>query len=183
MLRPRPGQANVGRTTVLLPHSMFVDQFHISNPCTRVQYAEAACPRRSVIGTAKAWSPLLDEPLTGKVYFRSNGGERELPDVVLDLHGLFHIEQVGYVDSRHERLRTRFTQVPDAPISRVAIHFFGGRRGLLENSQDLCAHPQRARLTLAGQNGASLVRAHQRISTTCPKPKKKKKARRAHRRR
>ena len=139
VLTPKAGDANLKRTTVLLPHSMFIDQFHVGNPCTRVQYAEgdgqgSECPKKSILGTVKAWTPLLDEPLQGKVYFRANGGARELPDVVLNLNGLFHIEQVGFVDSKHERLRTRFTTVPDAPISKVVIKFFGGKRGLLENS-------------------------------------------------
>jgi hypothetical protein len=54
------------------------------------------------------------------VYFRSNRGERELPDIVLDLHGPLHIEQVGFVDSRHGGLRTRFLSLPDAPRLQVA---------------------------------------------------------------
>ncbi len=160
VLTPKAGDANLKRTTVLLPHSMFIDQFHISNPCTRVQYAEgdgqgSKCPKASILGTVKAWTPLLDNPLEGKIYFRSNGGARELPDVVLNLNGQIHIEQVGFVDSRHERIRTRFTTLPDAPISRAVINFFGGKRGLLENSAELCAQKQKARVTLAGQNGRS----------------------------
>jgi hypothetical protein len=175
ILRPRGGDANIGATTVLLPHSQFIDQFHISNPCTRVQFAEAGgagagCPKGSVLGTVKAYTPLLDQPLTGKIYFRSNGGERTLPDVVLSLDGQFHIEQVGFVDSRHGRVRTRFAAIPDAPISRVLIKFFGGARGLLENSTNLCAHNQAAHVTLKGQNG-KVQAGNTVIATSCGKGK------------
>jgi hypothetical protein len=173
VLRPRPGQANIGATTVVLPHSQFIDQFHLHNPCTRVQYAEdggngAGCPAGSVLGTVTAWTPLLDEPLEGKIYFRTNGGERDLPDVVLSLDGLFHIEQIGFVDSVHERIRTRFASVPDAPIEKVVINFFGGKKGLLENSAPLCAHKQIAHVFLGGHNGRS-TEGDQVIQTSCGK--------------
>ena len=188
VLTPKPGDANLARTTILFPHSMFIDQFHVGHPCTRVEYYEGAgqganCPKSSILGTVKAWTPLLDEPLEGKVYFRSNGGERELPDTVLNLKGQFHIEQVGFVDSKHERLRTRFASVPDAPISRVVIKLFGGKRGVLENSADLCASKQKARLTLAGQNGRSEAGNTVMQTPTCKKKKKAKRHARHGRRR
>ncbi len=187
VLTPKPGDANLKATTVLLPHSMFIDQFHISNPCTRVQYAEGAgqganCPAGSILGTVKAWTPLLDNPLEGKIYFRTNGGERELPDVVLNLNGQFHIEQVGFVDSKHERLRTRFASVPDAPISRVVLKLFGGKRGLLENSANLCASKQKARVSLAGQNGRKNQGNTVIQTPTCKSKKGKRHARHSRRR-
>ena len=39
-----------------------LDNAHIQGPCTRVQFAANACPAGSVIGTAKAETPLLDKP-------------------------------------------------------------------------------------------------------------------------
>ena len=96
--------ANIASTTVLLPSSEFIDNAHINNPCTRVQFAANACPPSSVLGTATAYTPLLEKPLTGPVYFRSNGGERELPDMVVDLNGQIHVTLVGFIDSK-ERLR------------------------------------------------------------------------------
>jgi len=153
VVKPRTGDANIGASTVLLPPSLFIDNAHISNPCTRVQFNENACPKASILGKARAFTPLLDQPLVGPVYFRSNGGERELPDVVADLHGQFHIVLVGFVDSKHKRVRTRFLDVPDAPVSKFVLRLAGGRRGLLENSADLCRTKPKARLVLVGQNG------------------------------
>jgi hypothetical protein len=177
VVTPRQGDANLASTSVLLPHSEFIDQFHINNPCTRVQYNEGAgagagCPKGSIIGTVKAWTPLLDEPLSGYVYFRSNGGERKLPDIVMSLNGLFHIEQVGFVDSRHERIRTRFLSIPDAPLSKVVLKLFGGKRGLLENSANLCAHKQFAGIIIDGQNGRRTAE-NTIIDTSCRKKLKK----------
>lgn len=153
-----PGYANIGRAVVVLPRSLQIDNAHVNNPCTRVQFAAKACPKNSILGTARAFSPLLDEPLEGPVYFRSNGGERLLPDVVADLNGLFHIVLVGGVDTltpkTNPRLRTTFAGVPDAPVSKFVLKLKGGKEGLLTSNRNLCAFPRRSQIRLTGQNGA-----------------------------
>ena len=170
VLTQKPNQANTAAATVLLPKSQFIDQSHINNPCTRVQFAANACPKKSILGAAKAITPLLDQPLSGPVYFRSNGGERELPDIVADLRGPIHVTLVGFVDSVRGRVRTRFLSVPDAPVSRFEMNLFGGRRGLIENSEDLCAKKPVARVRLAAQSGK--VKAQNlAIETSCGKRK------------
>lgn len=153
------GQANTAAATVVLPANEFIDQARISNPCTRVQFAKDRCPRLSILGRATAVTPLLDKPLRGNVYFRSNGGARELPDIVADLRGPIHIVLTGYVDSvpvpdtELARIRTRFAHVPDAPVRRFKMNLFGGKRGLLVNSGNLCKVDRRAKISLRGQNG------------------------------
>ena len=71
--------ANLKSATILLPPSEQIDNAHINNPCTRVQFNADQCPKGSILGYAKATSPLLDKPLQGPVYFRSNGGEENSP--------------------------------------------------------------------------------------------------------
>jgi hypothetical protein len=171
-LVPRKGDANIGRAVVTLPKSEFIDNAHINNPCTRVQFNADACPKNSVLGTAKAISPLLDEPLTGPVYFRTNGGERNLPDIVADLHGAFHIVLVGFVDSKKGRIRTTFATAPDAPVKKFTLDLYGGRKGLLVNSADLCAHRRHVRLSLTGQNGRT-QRTNPLLKTSCAKKRKR----------
>jgi len=162
VLTQKPHQANTKAAVVLLPQSQFIDNSHISNPCTRVQFDAGKCPKASILGHAVAKTPLLDKPLKGPVYFRSNGGDRELPDLVADLHGAIHITLVGYIDAvktgpETSRVRTRFLHVPDAPVTKFTMNLFGGKRGLIENSQDLCAHPRRAELRLRAHNGRKRV--------------------------
>jgi NHL repeat len=173
VLTQPPGQANTAKATVVLPTSQFIDQDHINNPCTRVQFRAGKCPKLSVLGRATAVTPLLGEPLKGPVYFRSNGGERELPDIVADLRGPIHVTIVGFVDSvpvkgtELSRLRTRFATVPDAPVTRFAMNLLGGRkRGLLENSRDLCRTSRRAKVALLAQNGRQSNR-NLLIETSC----------------
>lgn len=168
--------ANIGEAVVILPHSEIIDQAHVGNPCTRPQFAEDKCPKISVLGRAKAWTPLLDEPLEGKVYFRSNGGVRELPDIVVDLRGQIHVELIGAVDTatpkRNARLRTTFFQVPDAPVSRFQLELKGGNEGLLVNSANLCATPQKASVQLTGQNNAAFD-TQPKVANQCGKKGKK----------
>jgi hypothetical protein len=173
VLTQAKGQSNTSVATVVLPASEFIDQNHISNPCTRVQFDAGHCPKLSILGHATAVTPLLDKPLQGPVYFRSNGGARELPDIVADLHGPIHITLVGFVDAVHRkgsevsRIRTRFANVPDAPVSKFTMSLFGGpKRGLLVNSRDLCKTGRRAKVTLVAQNGRSRS-SYQRLVTDC----------------
>ncbi|HYH53614.1 MAG TPA: hypothetical protein VD761_05740 [Solirubrobacterales bacterium] len=160
LTQPPSGQANISRVSVTLPRAQFIDQSRIGNVCTRPQFAAGACPADSVLGTATAYTPLLDQPLQGKVYLRANGGERELPDMVAALRGQIDVDLVGYIDSvpnpknpEIARIRNTFALVPDAPVSKFVLKLNAGRKALLENSDNLCRSPQRARVKMAGQNG------------------------------
>jgi len=158
VLTARKGDANLRSTAVTLPHSEFIDHSHIGNPCTRAQFNVDACPKKSVLGTARVFTPLLDNPLEGPIYFRSNGGERLLPDVVLDLGGQIPLIQIGEVDSvnpKSARIRTTFRGVPDAPVRKVVLKLKGGKEGLLVNSANLCSHTRRADVRMAAHNGLS----------------------------
>jgi hypothetical protein len=150
-LRTRAGDANIARAVVALPHSEFLAQNHIRTVCTRVQFAADACPKASIYGHATAISPLLDQPLSGPVYLRSSS--HKLPDLVADLNGQIRIDLVGRIDSFKGGIRNTFELVPDAPVSKFVLELQGGRKGLLENSRNLCKATNRATVRLNGQNG------------------------------
>ncbi len=152
--------ANASRAIVSLPGTEFLAQSHIQTVCTRVQYAAGAgggaeCPKGSVYGRARAFTPLLDYPLEGPVYLRSNGGDRELPDLVASLGGQIHVDLVGYIDSNKKTggIRTSFANVPDAPVSKFVLKMPGGKKSLLENSTNICRGKHRAIVKMDGQNG------------------------------
>ncbi len=149
-LNAGPGEANIARVVVVLPHSEFLDNAHIKVPCTAVQFAAENCPAGSVIGHAIAESPLLERPLEGPVLIRSS--VHRLPDLVIALRGQVRIDLAAQVSSVHERLRASFKALPDVPISRFRLALAGGKRGLLENSEDLCQAPHHARVRMVGQN-------------------------------
>jgi hypothetical protein len=183
LTQPKGQNTNVASTTVILPKGMLIANAHISGPCTRVQFNStpvpgAGCPPKSVLGTAKVWSPLLENPEEGNVYFRSNGGERQLPDLVVALRGQVPLQLVGFIDSvgrkgaEVRRVRNRFTTVPDAPVSRFELKLSGGNKGLLQNSKNLCRSQNKATFELTGQNGKK-DDTEPDIQVSCPKSKKK----------
>jgi hypothetical protein len=150
-LNARPGDANIGRAAVTLPHSVFLAQEHIRTICTRAQWAANACPQAAIYGKATAWSPLLDEPLSGYVYLRSS--DNQLPDLVADLRGQIRVELVGRIDSHKRGIRTTFETVPDAPVSKFVLEMQGGKKSLIVNSRNLCKSVSRADVQFDGQNG------------------------------
>ncbi len=168
-LRPRPGDANIGHATVTLPRSEFLEQRHIRTVCTRRQFDAEQCPRGSVYGEAVAVTPLLAAPLRGPVYLRSS--DNTLPDLVVALRGSgIAIDLVGRIDSHRGGLRASFDVVPDAPVTRFALTLKGGRRGILVNAEDICAHPQRATARFVGQDNAGAV-THPLLRADCGKGK------------
>ncbi len=172
----RQGDANIKRAALTLPHSQFLDQNHIGTICTRVQLAASDCPARSIYGYARAESPLLDDEVAGPVYLIAS--DHELPDLLADLHGQVSVRLRGVISSAKERMKTVFYPVPDVPVSKFTINMKGGKKGLLVNSRNLCAHPNRSFLKFAAQNGKSLKVKKLPLQTPgCRKAKKKKSGR------
>jgi len=173
IVRPRAGHANIGAASVALPHSEFLDQSHIKTVCTRVQFAADQCPPGAIYGQARATSPLFEEQLSGPIYLRSSNNP--LPDMVITLKGPpslpVEVNVVGKVDSVNGGIRTTFESVPDAPVSEFVVDFPGGKKGLLENSTNLCAQVNKATAKLKGQNGKK-VTLHPEMQSSCKKGSK-----------
>lgn len=151
ILEARNGDANVARTALNLPHSLFLDQSHIRTVCTRVQLAAQQCPKAAIYGHAEAKTPLLGKKLKGPVYLVSSN--HTLPDLVADLRGQVNIQLHGVISSKHGGLKTVFPEVPDVPVTKFILNMQGGQKSLIQNSTNLCKSPQRAILNIKGQNG------------------------------
>jgi hypothetical protein len=162
-VRPRAGDANFAGAQVSLPRSTFLDQSHIRTICTRVQFAAGAgngsqCPPGAVYGRARAWTPLLDEPLEGPVFLRSS--THRLPDLVVALHGPpslpVNVNVSSRIDTKKGGIRSSFDRLPDVPFTRFVLSMQGGKKGLIQNSTPLCKHRYRADAALSAQNGERL---------------------------
>jgi hypothetical protein len=166
-----PGGANIKRASVALPRSQFLDQGHIGTVCTRVQFAANACPAASIYGRVSAKTPLLDETLTGPIYLRSS--PHPLPDLVAAFRGgRIDANLIGRIDSVNGGIRNTFDFVPDVPVSTATFSFFGGSKGLLVNSRNICKGTPKAKAVFNAQNGASLT-LHPLLKSACAKAKKK----------
>jgi len=151
ILEAREGDANLSRTALTLPHSLFLDQSHIRTVCTRVQLAAKQCPKGAVYGHAKAKSPLLDKKLKGPVYLVSSN--HQLPDLVADLRGQVNIQLYGVISSKRGGLKTVFNSLPDVPVKKFILEMSGGQKSLLVNSTNTCNETQEAVLNIKAQNG------------------------------
>jgi hypothetical protein len=172
-LTPRAGDANIASLSVALPRSEFLDQAHIRTICTKVQFAADQCPAGAVYGEASVTTRLFDYPLAGHIYLRSSSNE--LPDLVPDLRGPasqpIRVEAAGRTDSIRGGLRNTFDFVPDAPFTKLVAKLEGGKKGLLQNSRDICAKPYRATVIYTSHNGLSYT-AHPLLKAKCKKAKK-----------
>jgi hypothetical protein len=149
----RPGDANFKSAAVALPHAEFLAQEHIVTVCSKRLFDAHACPKGSIYGSARAFTPLLAEPMEGPVYLVSGMGHR-LPDLVVPLAGPGGIEvdldaKIGQVRGG---MQATFEGLPDAPASKFVLTLFGGKRGLLVNSADVCQNPATASVRFLGQN-------------------------------
>ena len=141
-----------------------------------MQFAADQCPPGSVYGHVKATTPLLDYTLEGPIYLRSSS--HELPDVVAALRGPprqpIEIDLDGRVDSVNGGVRTTFEQVPEAPVTKSIVSLLGAKKGLFQNSTNICKGTHRASLKLTAQSGKS-AQSSPLLKAECPKATKKKK--------
>jgi hypothetical protein len=167
VLTQAAGQANLKRVEVQLPLSLALDPDNAQALC---EFADGSkptptCPAGSIVGSATAVTPILNEPLKGPVYFVKNiridaktGRQiKTLPKLVIPLvgeHGL-KLTLTGssaVPDGKH--LVTTFTAIPDAPVSSFELKITGGKSGILTVSgADLCKETQVATRQIDGQNG------------------------------
>jgi hypothetical protein len=169
---PKKGTyANIGRVQVGLPRSEFLDQGNLNKVCTQPELRSQTCPKKSIYGHVKAWTPLLEKPLEGPVYLGVGFGYK-LPALVVDLDGQIRVLLVGKVDTDPEGgIRNTFQAVPDAPVSRFVLEMKGGKKyGLLENSENICRKAQEAAVKFSAQNG-KVENLSTKIGNSCKKKK------------
>ena len=164
----RRGDANLKRVQVRLPLSLALDPDNAQALCefkdgTRV---DPTCPKGSIVGRARAVTPLLDRPLTAPVYFvknvrtdpRTGRQIRTLPMLVIPLRGengiKLNLKGTSSVSSSDQLVNT-FAALPDAPVSRFDLLIEGGRNGILVTNGNLCRKKQVANVQIDGQNNKS----------------------------
>ena len=156
-----------------LPPSLFLEQGHIDTICSRPQSAASKCPPGSIYGKARALTPLMDEPLEGPVYLRAS--DNKLPDLVAELHGRgIRIDVVGRIDSKNGGMRATYDTLPDGLVTKFSLNLFGGKRGLLANSDNACK-AFGAKLRMLGHNNREMRGTVPVINPRCKQGKKKPK--------
>ena len=149
-----------------LPLSLALDPDNANGLCEFVDGSkvEPTCPKASIVGTATAVTPILDEPLSGPVYFvknirkdaKSGRDIKTLPKLVIPLVGQNGVKLTLTGTSAVERnqLVTTFDNIPDASVSSFKLNINGGKGGILVvSSADICKSTQIADQQIDGQNG------------------------------
>jgi hypothetical protein len=182
-----PGQANMTKVTAKLPLSLALDPENAQSDalCEFEAGQRVDCPASSIIGSAVAHTPVLNEPLTGPVHFvknvrihpRTGRTIRTLPTLLIPLRGEVAIDVRATSDVTDQKLVSTFNTVPDAPVSRFVLTLNGGPKGILVATRNICRRP-RSHITDMEIDGHNGKRADQavRMRTPCPKKKNKKAA-------
>ncbi len=167
-------QANIRSVKVDLPKQLPSRLTTLQKACPDSTFNAnpAACPPASRVGTAKAITPILPEPLTGPAYFVSHGGAK-FPELILviqgygftiDLHGETFISKTGITSST-------FRTVPDEPVTSFELTLPQGPGSALAANGNLCKSNLRMPTVFTAQNGAVMRQSTTVAVTGCPRHK------------
>jgi hypothetical protein len=139
---PQGTQANIHQVKVELPVQLPSRLTTLQKACTSAQFHTnpAGCPAASVVGHARAITPILPVPLEGPAYFVSNGGEA-FPNLIVVLQGYgVTIDLVGDTFiSKQGITSSTFKTVPDQPVTSFELTLPQGPYSALTANGNLCA--------------------------------------------
>jgi hypothetical protein len=173
--------ANIARVKVDLPKQLPSRLTTLQKACPAATFNTnpAGCPAASVVGIAKASTPLLSVGLSGPVYFVSHGGEA-FPSLIVvlqgegvrvDLTGTTFISKAGITSST-------FKSVPDVPVNTFELYLPEGKYSALAANGNLCKTASVLKMPseFVAQNGA-VIKQTTKIAVTGCKASKAKTAR------
>ena len=135
-------QSNIREVKVDLPKQLPSRLTTLQKACTEKAFEAnpSTCPSESIVGHAKAVTPILPVPLEGPAYFVSHGGAK-FPELIIvlqgygftiDLHGETFISKAGITSST-------FHAVPDEPVNTFELTLPQGKYSALAANGNLCA--------------------------------------------
>ncbi|HWY17714.1 MAG TPA: hypothetical protein VNY27_03265 [Solirubrobacteraceae bacterium] len=162
---PLGAQANIHQVKVELPVQLPSRLTTLQKACTKSQFDTnpAGCPAASVVGHARAITPILPVPLEGPAYFVSNGGEA-FPNLIIVLQGYgVTIDLVGDTFiSKQGITSSTFKTVPDQPVTSFELTLPQGPFSALTANGNLCAL---TRTVLVKKRVTIRTRGHRRTIT------------------
>jgi hypothetical protein len=151
--------ANIAKVKVDLPKQLPSRLTTLQKACPAATFNAnpASCPKDSIVGIAKATTPILPVPLTGPAYFVSHGGEA-FPNLIVILQGYgVRVDLVGdtFINKAGITSST-FNQVPDVPVATFELYLPQGRDSALAANGNLCKSTLKMPTSFIAQNGASI---------------------------
>jgi hypothetical protein len=181
-----PGpQSNISKVKVELPKRLPSRLSTLQNACPAATFGAnpASCPGASIVGVARATTPVLPVALTGPAYFVSHGGEA-FPNLVVVLEGYgVRINLVGdtFINEKTGITSSTFTNVPDVQVSSFELYLPEGPHSALAANGNLCTGQLAMPATFTAQDGAQLKQSIKLKVTGCKAgAARARKARKAH---
>jgi hypothetical protein len=168
-----PFDANISKVKVDLPKQLPSRLTTLQKACPAATFNAnpAACPSASIVGHAKATTPVLPVALEGPAYFVSHGGE-EFPQLVIVLQGYgttVHLVGSTFINKAGITSST-FKQVPDVPVGTFELTLPQGKFSALAANGNLCTTKKLAMPTsFVAQNGVVLNTSTPIVPTGCAK--------------
>jgi hypothetical protein len=156
---PQGSETNLAKVKVDLPKQLPSRLTTLQKACTAAVFEAdpANCPAASIVGHAKAITPIIPVPLEGPAYFVSHGGEA-FPSLIMvlqgygttiDLVGTTFISKAGITSST-------FKAVPDVPVGSFELNLPEERYSALAANGNLCKSKLAMPTAFVGQNGAEI---------------------------
>jgi hypothetical protein len=164
--------ANIARVKVSLPKQLPSRLTTLQKACAAATFEAnpAGCPAASIVGTARATTPVLGAALSGPVYFVSHGGE-EFPSLIVVLQGEgVRVDLVGSTFiSKAGITSSTFKTIPDVPVSTFELYLPEGKFSALAANGNLCKSTLKMPTEFVAQNGAVIHESTPIAVTGCPK--------------
>jgi len=149
------GEANIASVKVQLPLQLPSRESTLEKACPAATFEAnpTSCSPESVVGGARANTPVLPSKLTGLAYLVGHAGAA-FPDLdlVLEANGV-RVILVGNTDIKKGITTTTFATTPDVPVSSITVNLPTGPHSALAGYGNLCLHPLVMPTTIVGQNG------------------------------
>jgi hypothetical protein len=178
-----PFDANIAKVKVDLPRQLPARLTTLQKACRAAvfQANPANCPKESIVGQARATTPVLPVALTGPAYFVSHGGEA-FPSLIVVLQGYgVTVNLIGTTFiSKAGITSSTFKAVPDVPVGTFELALPQGKYSALAANLPASAKGSFCGVTLAmptafvGQNGAEIHTSTKITPSGCAKARKVK---------
>ncbi len=180
---PLGTHVNIAKVKVELPKRLPSRLKTLQKACVAATFEAnpANCPAASVVGHAKAITPILPVPLEGPAYFVSHGGEA-FPSLIVVLQGYgVTVDLVGstFISKRGITSST-FKTVPDVPVGSFELTLPEGPFSALAAHGSLCKSNLVMPTEFVSQDRVVIRRDTTIKVGGCPKKTTHRRARRTH---
>jgi hypothetical protein len=172
-------QANIRSVKVDLPEQLpsRLPTLQHACPARTFEANPASCSSESIVGHAKAVTPLIPVPLEGPAYFVSYG-DAKFPELVIVLQGYgvtLDVHGETFINEKTSVTSSTFHTIPDAPVGSFELTLPQGKYSALAANTNLCNVKKLTMPTaFTAQNGIEIHESTKITVMGCAKTKKTK---------